>query len=186
MPRKGYRYTPAQRENLRRGHRGQKAWNRGTGGCRRGHATNLYVCGPSGIYVCLGCKRENGARYRTNNKKAILSRSRLARYGLSPHIFHALWDYQQGQCAICLTVFMQDEYRIDHDHVTGNVRGILCAGCNTALGLLKDSQALLSQAIAYLATPPLQQLPAEAFSLDADSPDFDQLPLPGVIGSLLV
>lgn len=39
---------------------------------------------------------------------------------------------------------------IDHDHVTGEIRGLLCASCNYGLGCLKDSPALLDAAKAYL------------------------------------
>ena len=39
---------------------------------------------------------------------------------------------------------------IDHNHKTNEVRGLLCHNCNTALGLLNDDTALLSNLIEYL------------------------------------
>lgn len=39
---------------------------------------------------------------------------------------------------------------IDHDHESGEIRGLLCRGCNYGIGCLKDSVALLEAAIAYL------------------------------------
>jgi hypothetical protein len=39
---------------------------------------------------------------------------------------------------------------VDHDHVTGAVRGILCAGCNTGMGQLRDDPWVLRRAIEYL------------------------------------
>lgn len=39
---------------------------------------------------------------------------------------------------------------IDHDHLTGTVRGLLCHNCNRALGLLKDDVKTLEKAIEYL------------------------------------
>ena len=39
---------------------------------------------------------------------------------------------------------------IDHDHATGAVRGVLCEGCNHALGNAKDNPALLRSLADYL------------------------------------
>jgi Recombination endonuclease VII len=158
MPKRGYRFTAPQRDNLRRGHLGQIAWNKGTGGCRRGHDPALYVTPPSGVAICLGCKRQAGARYREKNKAAIHFKGRLARYGISAHLFAALWEAQTGQCAICHAELHPEKYRIDHDHQTGAVRGILCTSCNAGLGLLKDSVEVLMQAAQYLTVPPVRGL----------------------------
>jgi Recombination endonuclease VII len=61
---------------------------------------------------------------------------------------------QDGKCAICSQVFGDDKSLnkpyIDHCHQTGNVRKILCLQCNTALGKLKDSPALLRAAADYI------------------------------------
>lgn len=43
---------------------------------------------------------------------------------------------------------------MDHDHVTGEVRGMLCPSCNNGLGLFKDSVVHLRNAISYLGQPP--------------------------------
>jgi hypothetical protein len=40
---------------------------------------------------------------------------------------------------------------VDHDHVTGKVRGLLCNTCNVALGALQDSEELLIKAAGYIA-----------------------------------
>jgi hypothetical protein len=39
---------------------------------------------------------------------------------------------------------------VDHDHVTGAVRGLLCSECNTSLGLLREDLATLDSLKAYL------------------------------------
>lgn len=39
---------------------------------------------------------------------------------------------------------------VDHDHVTGTIRGLLCSKCNTLLGMAKDNIAILENAIKYL------------------------------------
>jgi hypothetical protein len=166
MPRRGHLYTPLQRENCRQGHLGQRPWNTGTGGCKRGHDAELWIVSPSGVALCLGCKRENGARYRQKNKASILFKSRIARYNLSPAAFTALWTMQEACCAICHAPFEGTAYRIDHDHTTGEVRGILCVSCNTGIGLLKDSPMVLRHAARYLTRPPAEQLPEEAMFED--------------------
>lgn len=43
-----------------------------------------------------------------------------------------------------------DSVAIDHDHVTGNIRGLLCNGCNKGLGLFKDDVNILQKAKEYL------------------------------------
>ena len=39
---------------------------------------------------------------------------------------------------------------VDHDHDTGEVRGLLCHACNHALGLLKDDRRLVAKLLAYI------------------------------------
>jgi len=65
--------------------------------------------------------------------------------------FQAMLLAQGGTCAICsASDWGKRGPMVDHDHLTGRVRGILCGRCNTALGMLKDSAGLLRSAIWYL------------------------------------
>lgn len=50
---------------------------------------------------------------------------------------------------------------VDHDHVTGAIRGLLCQLCNRGIGLLRDNVATLEAAIQYLQNPPGEVLPRE-------------------------
>jgi len=52
-------------------------------------------------------------------------------------------------CEICHRITVK-ALALDHDHVTGKSRGYLCNTCNTGLGLFRDSEELLMQAIQYL------------------------------------
>lgn len=60
-------------------------------------------------------------------------------------------EAQNGSCALfgCHIADI-DRLHVDHDHATGVVRGLLCSGCNTGLGKLRDSVDGLQQAIKYL------------------------------------
>jgi len=60
-----------------------------------------------------------------------------------------LFDAQEGLCAVCLKAVEGNLY-VDHDHVTGLVRGLLCRTCNLGLGHFKDDTKLLLKAVNYL------------------------------------
>lgn len=58
---------------------------------------------------------------------------------------------QDYKCAICGTSDSGVmDFHADHDHKTGQKRGVLCHKCNTGLGLLKDDVDILCSAIEYL------------------------------------
>jgi hypothetical protein len=54
---------------------------------------------------------------------------------------------QDGLCAICREAPAE---HVDHDHVSGRVRGLLCFNCNGALGQFRDRVDLMLRAVAYL------------------------------------
>lgn len=66
-----------------------------------------------------------------------------------------LFDFQKGQCAICGNKLIKAN--TDHDHLSGEIRGLLCARCNRALGRFGDRLDLLLAAVAYLQNPPARQ-----------------------------
>lgn len=83
--------------------------------------------------------------------------ARFLKYGVSPEQYAALLQKSEGRCAICgkgETHFGSHgkvrELSVDHCHVTGKVRGMLCHACNIALGAVQDSPALLRRMAAYL------------------------------------
>lgn len=55
---------------------------------------------------------------------------------------------QEGLCAICKNKLTKEN--LDHCHVTGLVRAVLCSNCNNGLGHFKDSPYLLREAIRYV------------------------------------
>ncbi|MGE0576133.1 MAG: endonuclease VII domain-containing protein [Reyranella sp.] len=60
---------------------------------------------------------------------------------------------QEGRCKICRRPAEEGQWkvlRVDHDHATGKIRGLLCHHCNVALGHFGDSPELLERAAEYL------------------------------------
>ncbi|KKL76070.1 hypothetical protein LCGC14_2048590 [marine sediment metagenome] len=87
----------------------------------------------------------------TSCKKIYARVYGLRKYGLTLETFESLLASQDNVCAICKT----DEWgkkgpAVDHDHVTGAVRGILCGRCNSGLGHFRDNTDFLTGAIKYL------------------------------------
>jgi hypothetical protein len=70
------------------------------------------------------------------------------RYGLTSADVDAMVEAQGGVCPGCGS----EPQHVDHDHQTGKVRGVLCSGCNQALGNVRDDAAVLVRLIAYLGT----------------------------------
>ena len=76
---------------------------------------------------------------------------RQSQYGLSPAAFEALLHGQGDVCAICRKANWNGKGpNVDHDHITGKVRGLLCPKCNTALGMAEDDLQRLRAMVAYL------------------------------------
>ena len=74
------------------------------------------------------------------------------RYGVSKEEWQAKFIDQQGKCAICDKHQSEFEKRFDtdHDHNTGEFRGLLCMPCNTRLGIIENAD-FVSKAMTYLA-----------------------------------
>jgi hypothetical protein len=73
------------------------------------------------------------------------------RYGISIKEYNEMMDRQNGFCAICGIHKDYLNYRlfVDHNHRTGEIRGLLCPKCNAGLGSFKDDVKLLEKAIQY-------------------------------------
>ena len=87
--------------------------------------------------------RKHPQRIENNRLKAV--------YGITLKDYRRLVREQRGRCAIC--GLAPKKLFIDHCHKTGDVRGLLCAGCNSYLGRIKDSPRTLLKAIKYLQRP---------------------------------
>jgi hypothetical protein len=109
---------------------------------------------------CRQCERDRAQEHRPayfeKNKDNIRRKDRDRRYakhikykyGMTPEDYQVLWEGQSGLCAICQEPM--DKPEIDHCHVTGKVRSLLCHLHNKLLGLAQDDPWILEKAAAYL------------------------------------
>jgi hypothetical protein len=76
---------------------------------------------------------------------------RKTKFGLSEESFHTMMQNQDSKCAICKKILVLGiGTHIDHCHLSGKIRGLLCNTCNTGIGLFKESLESLESAIQYL------------------------------------
>ncbi len=99
---------------------------------------------------CRICERENVRAWKQAHPDEMKAAKRLERYGLTLEMFHDLVCQQNNSCAICGSSFDDKTLNVDHDHVTGAVRGLLCFNCNAMLGNAHDSMETLVSALIYL------------------------------------
>lgn len=97
-------------------------------------------------------RAKSGLEWKRRNTKRVRGYMLKERYGLTNEEFVAMVASQGNACAICTKPFGGGKKapHTDHDHLTGLVRGILCAGCNLGLGYV-EKPGYLRAAYAYLA-----------------------------------
>lgn len=91
--------------------------------------------------------------YIPNGPPSIEGRRRWQlkyKYGLTGTAYGRMFDTQNGKCAICRRAPINKPLSVDHDHSTGDVRGLLCHGCNAGLGYFEDDPLRLHAAFRYL------------------------------------
>jgi recombination endonuclease VII len=101
---------------------------------------------------CVDCLKAYGMRWRANNPGRTVSSNRLRQYGVSPEQYEAMLHAQDFRCKLCRVpdVACTKSLAIDHDHATGEIRGLLCSSCNSGIGKLGDNLEGLERAVAYL------------------------------------
>jgi len=74
-----------------------------------------------------------------------------SRYGIHSDEYDAMLLIQDNKCKVCGDVFEGNKHtHVDHDHYTGEVRSLLCRGCNQGIGNFKEDIRTLENAIQYL------------------------------------
>jgi hypothetical protein len=98
--------------------------------------------------------KEDYKKWALNNKekrKEYNKRHSLKQYGITIEDYNNMLKEQDFKCAICKEEIKNvTQFDVDHCHLTGIVRGILCSNCNNGLGRFKDNIEVLKNAIKYL------------------------------------
>jgi hypothetical protein len=103
---------------------------------------------------------ENRERYRAKQREYVESGRKAAwdrksylrrKYGITLEQYDEMLAAQGGACAICKKPRPEERtLHVDHDHLTGEIRGLLCFRCNNALGDLDEEYELFVKAADYL------------------------------------
>jgi hypothetical protein len=99
--------------------------------------------------------------YRKNNQEKLAAQwkkraeqvrnNKLKRlYGISYEDKVEMHKQQNGVCPICYQPLGVNDLHVDHDHDTGEVRGLLCKHCNMGLGNFKENTEALERALSYI------------------------------------
>jgi hypothetical protein len=107
--------------------------------------------------ICKGCKliqqKSSDALKGSAHKRYHRDWKLKKTYGISIEDYEEMLDKQGGCCAICSLAEKHAPYgvlSVDHCHDSGAVRALLCNPCNAGIGLFKENQDFLANAIIYL------------------------------------
>lgn len=106
-------------------------------------------------------RKEINEKYKQLHPDRVKETTRRANlkftYGLSVEEYDAMLLAQDGKCAICgkedsgsIKKGVLRRMYVDHDHITGIVRGLLCERCNLVLGNIHDDIEIARNIILYL------------------------------------
>lgn len=114
---------------------------------------------------CKKCECEKAMRWVDENPERALDAHLRRRFGITLEEYNAMLADQGGVCAICgnaAAIYSSPGGRrrqgrqvkprlvVDHDHITGEVRGLLCVPCNRGIGFLRDDAEIVGNALKYL------------------------------------
>lgn len=114
--------------------------------CKEEKPVSEFPGAPHKVWRCRPCCRIYQAEWRSKNREKVRHYERKSQIGVTREQYEAAL---RPDCPICLRPFTKTPHA-DHDHETGEFRGVLCGPCNRALGLFGDSEEALARAIRYL------------------------------------
>lgn len=88
---------------------------------------------------------------KINVSPPLNARTRL-KLRIDRDLYDEMMTDQSERCAICRKKPTTRKLAVDHSHITGQIRGLLCGACNAGLGMFKDDLTVLNRAMEYLPT----------------------------------
>ena len=131
--------------------------------CSKEFLPNIYsewqkYCGSRKQRIGCSYKRkiQNNRKWREENKgkfEIVVRKNWLeSNYNITPEEYDTILKRQNNVCAICHNIDSGGrKLAVDHNHETGEIRGLLCSRCNRGIGFFMDDVHLLEDAIRYLA-----------------------------------
>ena len=116
-------------------------------------------CSDCGFRYAVGKSKRCKICQRRNTKRTKHSAHLKATYGITIKEYDVMFKLQGGKCAICGGGTSKNFLATDHDHKTGEIRGLLCATCNKVLGRFRDDSDRFYHAARYLEWPPAREIP---------------------------
>jgi hypothetical protein len=108
---------------------------------------HIYHCKECGSLLNKATKRHPTSRWKSHIRK---------KFNLSEEDYIQMLEKQNEVCAICgqpeSGTFKGSIRRlaVDHNHSTGEIRGLLCRRCNLGVGYFNDDEELIRKVLSYL------------------------------------
>ena len=103
---------------------------------------------------CRTCHNQDMREYERKRGPEWRRKKTLQRYGITPEDYNHMLEEQEGKCAICQSTDSEHPITellvVDHCHLTGKVRGLLCNTCNRGIGFMREETDRLLNAAVYL------------------------------------
>jgi len=101
---------------------------------------------------CSDCLKESRRKWREANPDRHRARHVKNRYGIGQVEYDEMVAEAAGLCPVCHEPPPSPlkALDLDHDHATGAIRGLLCRGCNLALGGARDNPQILRDLADYV------------------------------------
>jgi hypothetical protein len=158
-------FSDEWRKNLSRSHMGQVAWNKGKRLVPKeisrekrkkyikiwklNNREKILQQSRASYKRNIDKLRKRSREFYWKNRQKELDRIRFKKYGITGDEFRKIIEEQGIRCPIC-TRNIDKNLSVDHDHITGKIRGIICNDCNLAIGNAHSSPERLRAMADYL------------------------------------